>query len=117
MHLLDEAATASKGVVDEQPPAAPCRDLGNGMHRVEDAAGRLAMDREDMRDGSIRREGCVQRRKIRRRVLRRLQRHGRPARDVEDLPGAMAIGTVHQKEAFAPARHEGGEHGFHCEGA
>ena len=84
---------------------APISSIG-----LQDAAGRLAMDREDMGDGGVRLEHRARPAEIGRRVLRRLVHDDGAASDLENLPGALAIGAVDQQQDLAGRRHEGGQH-------
>ena len=97
--------------------AVPGHDLGDGGDRIEDAAGRLTMDDEDVADAGIVRERAIQGGEVGWGILGRLVHQAGPAGDVHDAPGALAIGAVDEQQELAIARHEAGQHGLDREGS
>ena len=87
--------------VDQQALAVFLRQRADLGDRIEDAARRLAMDREDMGDRGVALQQRLDRGEIGRRVLRRLVHDGRAPRDVEDPLRALAVGAVDQQQHLA----------------
>ena len=103
--------------VDQQPPAAARAERGDLLDRIEDAAGRLAVDGEDVGDRRRLGEQALDRVEVGRRVLRRFVGERPAAGDGENALGALAVGAVDQHQRGAVARDEGGQHRLDGEGA
>ena len=103
--------------VDEEALAVARRERGDLLDRIADAARRLAMHDEHVRDALRALEQALDRGEVRHRVLGRLVHHILASGDVEDALGAVAVSAVDEEQHLAGRRHEGGQHGFHGEGA
>jgi hypothetical protein len=103
--------------IDQQRPAVAAADRGDRLDRVQDARGGLAMHGRDMADRRVGSQRLIERRRVVRPVLGRLQSDNRAAVAVGDPGHAPAIGAVDQDEQLAAPGHERGQHRFDYEGA
>ena len=97
------SGSAPKALIASMRRRLPCRATSAAISSIgiADAARRLAMNGEDVRDARSALQDALDRGEIGRRVLGRLVDDGLAAGDVEDALGAMAVGAVDQDQDLA----------------
>ncbi|MNZ67629.1 hypothetical protein D3C78_858840 [compost metagenome] len=90
---------------------------GDLPERVENARAGLAVDQEHRGDVRVVTQQLVDLLRLRRQVVALVQADVGAPEVVEGLPGALAVGAVHQHQRLAVARHRGGQRRLDGEGA